>query len=159
LESEEDKGTSFYFTIPYKPINIIAGDLSGKSINTYNWSNKTILIAEDDYFNFLFIKNVIAKTQATILHAENGKIALQIFNSNPTIDLILMDIKMPYINGLEATETIRKTNQKIPIIAQTAYAFSDDEKQAKLAGCNDYLSKPIKSQKLLQMIEHYLSTV
>jgi CheY-like chemotaxis protein len=155
LSSEFNKGSIFYFTIPYIPVNKSSIAPITSQINKYEWTGRTILIAEDDYINFLYLKNIIIKTNATVLHSENGRSTIELFKTNPAIDLILMDLKMPVVNGLEATEEIRKINQKIPIIAQTAYAFSEDEAIAKNAGCDDFLSKPIKRDKLLETINFY----
>jgi CheY-like chemotaxis protein len=156
FDSEINKGTTFYFTIAYKP-TIIYTDLNNTTIEkSYNWKNKTFLIVEDDLSNIQLIREVLYSTNVNIIYASNGQIALDLYNSNPTIDLILMDIKLPFINGLEATKEIRKTNSTIPIIAITAYAFSEDKEKAINAGCSDYLAKPIKSIELKNLISKFI---
>ncbi|MPQ46614.1 response regulator [Marinifilum sp. N1E240] len=122
---------------------------------SFNWSDRTILIAEDVESNFLFLEEVIGRTGANILWATNGQNALDIFNQN-NIDLILMDIQMPLMNGFDATRAIKKLNPKIPVISQTAYAMAEDRAKSIAAGCDDYISKPISSQKLLSLIDNYL---
>ena len=115
---------------------------------------RTILVAEDVESNFLLLKAIIGKTY-TLLHAWNGKEAVEIYEqSHP--DLILMDIKMPEMDGLEATRIIRKVSQEIPIIALTAFAFDDDRVKALEAGCNDYLTKPLSAPLLKETIAKYL---
>lgn len=121
----------------------------------FNWSNKTILIAEDVESNYLFLEEVIGRTGANILWATNGQNAIDIFTQND-IDLILMDIQMPLLNGFDATREIKKINPKIPVISQTAYAMAEDRGKSIAAGCDDYISKPISSQKLLNLIDKYL---
>ena len=154
LKSELNKGTTFYFDIPLKTTNKQQNQ-GNMMQNTYNWKNKTILVAEDDYMNYVFIEEVLTETEATLIHAQDGQKALDLFFETKTIDIILMDIKMPIINGLVATKEIRKTNLTIPIIALTANAFSEDRANAIEAGCNDLISKPINVDKFLQKIASY----
>lgn len=115
-----------------------------------------ILIAEDVESNFLYLNAVLSKINAKIFWAKNGLEAVEIFQNEKIIDLILMDLQMPEMNGFEATQAIKLINKDIPIIAQTAFAMSDDREKAILSGCNDYLSKPIKSNDLLAIVEKYL---
>lgn len=115
-----------------------------------------ILIAEDVESNFLYLNAVLSKINAKIFWAKNGLEAVEIFQNEKVIDLILMDLQMPEMNGFEATQAIKLINKDIPIIAQTAFAMSDDREKAILSGCNDYLSKPIKSNDLLAIVEKYL---
>lgn len=120
------------------------------------WENKKILIAEDEETNYLFIEAILEDTKAELLWARNGSDAVAIFNNRQDIDLILMDIKMPEMDGITATKQIRQTNTVIPIIAQTAYAMSEDKTKCLNAGCDDYLTKPINHKVLLSTIEKYL---
>lgn len=122
---------------------------------TFNWSEKTILIAEDVESNYLFLEEVIGRTGAKIIWATNGQNAIDIFTQND-IDLILMDIQMPLLNGFDATRAIKKIDPKVPVISQTAYAMAEDRGKSIAAGCDDYISKPISSQKLLSLIDKYL---
>ncbi|GAB7086138.1 response regulator [Marinifilum fragile] len=124
------------------------------STETFNWSEKTILIAEDVASNYLFLEEVIGRTGAKILWAKNGQNAIEMFTQN-NIDLILMDIQMPLLNGFDATRAIKKINPKVPVISQTAYAMAEDRGKSIAAGCDDYISKPISSQKLLHLINKY----
>lgn len=119
-----------------------------------NWSSKSILIVEDDKFNTLIIVNFIQKTQIKIEVVDTGEKAVELALLNKP-DLILMDIKLPGIDGLEATRQIRKNLPDAIIIAQTAFATESDRDRALAAGCNDFISKPIKSEKLIQTIFKY----
>ncbi|MCK5169418.1 MAG: response regulator [Bacteroidales bacterium] len=121
-----------------------------------NWPGKTILIAEDEESNYLYFKMLISKTKANILHAKNGNEAIKICQEK-TVDLVLMDIKMPEMDGLEATKKIKKDKNNIPIIALTAFAMENDEKMSLDAGCDAYISKPINESKLLMLLNKFLS--
>ncbi|MBN2275113.1 MAG: response regulator [Bacteroidales bacterium] len=123
---------------------------------TYNWEDKTILIAEDEETNFLYLKAALSRTHAKILHAKTGNEVIALYKSNDNIDLILMDIKMPEMNGVEATMAIKSIDKNVKIIAQTAYAMEDDKKLYFQAGCIDYLAKPIHRDQLLSTISKYI---
>ena len=159
VESEFNVGSVFYFTIP-----IIINLEDKKEINSnselknefyYSWPGKTVLIAEDENSNFRLLQVILKNSNLTIIRAFDGNDAVVKFENN-TIDLILMDIKMPVMDGLEATRLIRQTNLTVPIIAQTAYAMQDDEKLGLEAGCTEYISKPIRPDNLLHLLNKYL---
>ncbi len=120
--------------------------------------NPKILIAEDVESNYLYLNAVLSKINAQIYWAKNGQEAIEVIRTEKNIDLILMDLQMPELNGYEATQIIKKEQPQIPIIAQTAFAMSDDREKALNAGCDDYLAKPIKSKDLLNIVEKYLNT-
>jgi len=153
LESEKDIGSTFYFTIPYKPVNVPVKD--EKTIIKETREMYTILVAEDDQINYLLIEEILSEKDILVLHTTNGVETIRTCNNHPEIDLILMDIKMPIMNGLEATKQIKKTNPELPIIAQTAYAQSNDRQKALNAGCDDYIAKPIDREELLNLLEKY----
>jgi two-component system, cell cycle response regulator DivK len=115
-----------------------------------------ILIAEDVESNFLYLKAVLSKLNATIFWAKNGIEAVDICNDKNAIDLIFMDLQMPEMNGYEATQILKKRYPNMPIVAQTAFAMSDDREKALDSGCDDYLAKPIKSKDLLSVVEKFL---
>lgn len=163
VKSEVHQGSTFYFTLPM--LKTKASERSGKKIQDpsvqenekiMDLKGRKILIAEDDSANYLFIESFLKQTNVEILWARDGKEAIDIFNADPSLDMILMDLKMPEINGIEATRTIRKTNQQIPVIALTAYAFADDKENSLRAGCNAYLSKPVKIEQLSRILSDYL---
>ena len=126
-------------------------------IDKLNWKGKTILIAEDEEINYLYLETLLQKTGAKILHTWNGEQTVQIVKENPNIDIILMDIKMPILDGFEATKIIKQINPEIIIIAQTAYTLSDDKIKCFDAGCDDYLSKPLRKNLLYQSISNFLN--
>jgi len=145
VESTEGKGSLFYFTLPTIPKPEIQ-NLKPK-INKLK-----ILIVEDETTSDNYLRIVVKKLSRETLHAKTGKEAVEIFSKNPDIDLILMDIKMPIMDGYTATRQIRRNSKNVIIIAQTAYALSNDREEAIEAGCNDYISKPIDKGELLDMI-------
>lgn len=124
----------------------------------YDWDSKTILIAEDEENNYIFIEAILESTKAKLLWAKTGVDAIKQFEQNDDICLILMDMKMPDMDGIEATKKIREISQSIPIIAQTAYALSEDRSKCINAGCNDYMTKPISHKLLLSTIDKYLAS-
>jgi len=125
--------------------------------NSYSWSDKIILIAEDIELNYLYLYQLLAPTGASIIRAENGKIAVDFCLNNANIDIVLMDLLMPVMNGYEATRQIKVIRNDIPIIAQTAYAQADDRKKAWEAGCDDFIAKPIGKDELLQKINYFFA--
>ncbi|MFO7658571.1 MAG: response regulator [Bacteroidales bacterium] len=122
----------------------------------YDWSDKIFLIAEDEETNYLFLKAALAKTNAAIIWAKNGQEAVDAVKHNPEIDVVLMDIKMPVMNGVDATKIIRELNKNMVVIAQTAYISEKDRLTYLDAGCNDFLAKPITRDRLLRMIAQYI---
>ncbi|HUW06761.1 MAG TPA: response regulator [Williamwhitmania sp.] len=121
-----------------------------------SYEGKSFLIAEDEEINYLFLEELLKPTGAILYWAANGAEALQLLEDHPEIELILMDIKMPVMNGYEATQIIRKKDLKVKIIATTAYAFVEDREKVLNAGCDGYISKPINIQLLMSEIRKLL---
>ena len=121
-----------------------------------NWEDKIVVIAEDEQINYFFLKAVLKPTKAKIIWTKTGRETIDICNTEK-VDIVLMDIKMPDLNGLEATIEIKKVFPNLPIVAQTAYAMKEDEDASIEAGCDDYLSKPIRPENLLIIMSKYLS--
>ncbi|WP_282015218.1 hybrid sensor histidine kinase/response regulator [Marinifilum flexuosum] len=156
LESELDKGSKFSFTLPSKLMNSLPKSI--KVINkteSYIFKDKTILIVEDDFYNLEYIKEVLLDTGVNLIFAETGQKAVQIASSK-FVDLVLMDIQLPDMDGYQASREIRQFKPKLKIIAQTAYASSDDQMKALNEGLVDYISKPIKRDLLLSMINEHI---
>jgi len=122
-----------------------------------DWKGKSVIIAEDEYANFLLLKEYIEFTGITIIRARNGTEVLEICRKAYP-DIILMDIMMPIMDGYQAVLTIRQENKDIPIIAQTAHAMLGDKEIILEAGCNDYLAKPIAEEVLISTMQKYLDT-
>jgi PAS domain S-box-containing protein len=156
VNSELEKGSTFIFSIPFLEVEQPSKPIHEANTGVENFSNFKILVAEDDDINFVYMERLLLRTNATILRAANGQEAVDIYNSGETIDLILMDINMPFMNGLEATHIIRSKNPKIPIIAVTAYSLSGDRETCLAAGCNDYIPKPIRRDELFVKLNHFL---
>jgi signal transduction histidine kinase len=156
LDSEAGKGSKFLFTIPYEPANQEEKIIIKKSESIKNFDKVTVLIAEDDEINFIYIKEIFRGTGAELLHAADGKEAVEICQNNNKINVVLIDIKMPVMNGYEAIKKIREFRPSLPIIAQTAFALSNEMLKAFNAGSNDYISKPYKKDQLLALVSKYL---
>ena len=124
---------------------------------SYNWSEKTILIAEDIDANFLFLEKILQDTKVKIVRAINGKEAIDIYKENQNINLILMDIRMPEIDGFDATKEIKKINKNVPIIVETAYSIEHGKEMGKESGCDDYIVKPININKLIAVINKHIN--
>jgi CheY-like chemotaxis protein len=124
------------------------------NMNDNNCPN--ILIAEDVESNFLYLKAVLSKLNVTVFWAKNGFEAIDICVQENSIDLVLMDLQMPEMNGYAATKVLKEKFPLLPIVAQTAFAISDDREKALDAGCDDYLAKPIKSKDLLLVVEKFI---
>jgi CheY-like chemotaxis protein/anti-sigma regulatory factor (Ser/Thr protein kinase) len=157
VESTPGRGTVFCFSVPYNPFFERETDDVIMYSNSIRQSSKTILIAEDEITNYILLEMLLLEFNPNfnILHATDGQQVIEKCIANPGIDLVLMDIKMPVINGFEATKTIRKFRPDLPIIAQTAYATTDDKTRAKAAGCDDYISKPINSDSLRSVLTRF----
>lgn len=157
LESKVGEGSTFYFTIPCTK----AEEVSIKRSKTTeaklpNLREKTILIAEDEETNYIYIEELLHETGVNLIHAKNGAEAVLFALANPDVNLILMDIKMPVLDGFDATKQIRLSNATVPIIAQTAYISLSDKNKAKEVGCNNFLSKPISDKQFIHVICQYL---
>lgn len=155
-ESEIQKGSIFYFSISNTVTeNKIKG--AGKLKAKLKVRDVNVLIAEDDDVSYEFLEMILNKENIKIIRAKNGLEAIEICRKRQDIALILMDIKMPIVNGLKATRIIKDFLPEIPIIAQTAYAFESEKEEAIQTGCNDYLTKPINKDDLLSVISKYIN--
>ena len=156
VESKEGEGSIFYFTLPYKSQNTAKMEETGKSEAEYNWKSKTMLVVEDDPTSLEFLKEVLEPMGSELILKQSGEEGYQAFRNNTDIDLILMDIRLPDISGMEIIKRIRETNNQVKIIAQTAHAMGDDRSLCLQAGADDYIAKPIKIDNLLKMMNQYL---
>ncbi|NHB68829.1 PAS domain S-box protein [Perlabentimonas gracilis] len=158
LNSEIGKGSEFYFTIPYKNANTVKStDIkSAKGLGFEFKPNQTLLIAEDEDSNFMLLAEWLAHKEIRIIRAINGLEAVDVFKSSQHIDMVLMDIKMPIMDGYEATKLIKELKPNIPIIALTAYSTDIDRDKALACGCSDFISKPIKKELLLTKVNEQL---
>jgi CheY-like chemotaxis protein/anti-sigma regulatory factor (Ser/Thr protein kinase) len=159
--SSVGKGSVFYLTIPLDEavVEIKEEEVVPKPTKSeFNWENKSVLVAEDVESNFQLLETLLRKTKVNILWVKDGEKAIETANKTKDIDLILMDIQMPVLNGFEATRAIKKTQPNMPIIAVTAFALEGDREKMLDAGCDGYISKPIKSKLLYEKLGQYLNT-
>jgi signal transduction histidine kinase len=162
VTSKPEHGSIFYIDMPITEIKIKESKKKAvhpKTDYTFgipDLTGKLILVAEDDSSNYLFIESFLKQTKAIVLWAKDGMEAADLFLKNRNIELVLMDIRMPNMNGIEATREIRRFDKKVPVIALTAYAFTNDREKSLEAGCNDYLSKPVRLETLIEILNKYL---
>jgi signal transduction histidine kinase len=155
IKSEVGKGSTFFFSIPYEPADETDNVDKNDGVTDKKFNNLLVLVAEDDDLNYLYLKEIFKNTGIELIRAKNGKEAVDICSRIKNIGIILMDLKMPVMDGYEAIVQITKAFPDLPIIAQTAYALNDEKQKAFDAGCIDYISKPFKKEPLLSMIEKY----
>ena len=128
------------------------------NIEEINWSNKKVLIVEDEIMNYLYLEEALRETSAEVIWCKNGQEAVEkVVVEKIVFDVILMDVKMPVMNGYEATKIIKKYKNDIPIIIQTAYAMQNEKQKGYDAGCDEYLEKPIKQERLLRTISKIIN--
>jgi len=154
VESELGKGSTFYFTIPFVSANnILEVDEFDASVENFI----TILVAEDEDYNYQYIKHILGKQNVRLIHVTNGKQAVEVYKANPQIDLVLMDIKMPEMDGCEAAKQIKAFQPKLPIIAQSAYAMEYELERLSDCYFDEYVTKPINVNELKMKIRKYVN--
>ncbi|MBL7966959.1 MAG: response regulator [Prolixibacteraceae bacterium] len=150
--SEKEIGSTFFFSLP-----ITNGYTESKKARNANqeFGRQTILIAEDDDINFFYINTVLKHSLIEIIRAENGREAVEHCKTNPEIEIVLMDLKMPDMDGFEATRQIKTERPDLPVIAITAYSGTEDKEKAIESGCDDFITKPLKREYLIKKMESY----
>lgn len=154
LTSKPGVGSRFSFTVPLEKYNISNTEQPEYGITFKNWKGLTILIAEDEPDNYLYLEILLKEKVKRVDHASTGKEAVEMALKN-NYNLILMDIKMPSMGGIEATRIIKQHNPDLPVIAQTAYAQPEERDRVLEAGCDDYIAKPIKKRRLMEIVNKY----
>ncbi len=161
VESQVNIGSTFFFKIPVNPVNKVVEQGKhidpNKNVKSLHLKNGKILVAEDDEVSFIYLSILLKEIGLEILHASNGNEAVKLSIENPDINLILMDVKMPVLDGCEAVKQIRIFNKDVVIIAQTAHALEEDLGKTLAAGCDDYIPKPVNKDVLLEKINKYLT--
>jgi len=152
FKSELNEGSTFYFYLPLKRVKYTDVNITDTNIT----SKKTILIAEDDETSFNLLKIFLKNLNFDILRAKTGQEAVDICESRDDIKFIFMDVKLPELDGFEATKLIKQFNPNIKIVALTAYAFKNDKQNALNSGCDDYLAKPVDKSVILECIDKYI---
>jgi signal transduction histidine kinase/CheY-like chemotaxis protein len=155
VESVVNKGSTFYLSVSRK-VAVKQNSATGQVSIPVNKEAVMVLVVEDDKVSYLLLKEVLHNNGFVVKHAVNGLEAVKFMKDNPQTDIVLMDVKMPVMDGIEATIQIRQFNQDVPIIAQTAYALAEEMEKMERVGCNDYLTKPINSEVLLNCINENL---
>ncbi len=161
VESEKGKGSEFFFTIPYRPVDVYAFKEAEKNVDQViikqDWSGKTLLVADDNIDILRYLNRVLSKTGINVIHARTEQEIIDVLKGKEHIDLVLLNMQMPELNGLEALKGIRKIERKIPIVAQTD-SIVDEERDILLkAGCNSCLTRPIGQNQLLSVISGFLN--
>lgn len=158
MDSTKDQGSTFYFTLPYIPVKnkFDTVVLTPKHKDVFNWQSKTILVADDIDSNYRFIQTLLRPTGANLLWAKNGREAVNMVKENK-VDLILMDVVMPELDGFEATREIKRINSKVKVICQTAYPATDHQVACRESGMDSYLAKPIPPILMLKTIDEFIS--
>jgi CheY-like chemotaxis protein/anti-sigma regulatory factor (Ser/Thr protein kinase) len=157
VNSVPNKGSTFTFMIPYitEKKDLSRHKVPGNGI--YNWKDHVILVVEDEIYNFRYIEEIVLPTSAKVLHAKNGIEAVEMVKNHPEISVVLMDLKLPEMDGYKATELIKKMNPDLPVIAQTAFvSTSEAVAKEKNAHFDKYLSKPIEAKSFMEVIDNYL---
>lgn len=155
LESEVEKGAAFHFSLPCEVKSTQPQEIKPSGIKQEGLSNALILIAEDDELNYYYLSAVLDDAGISSLHAKNGAEAVEMCKKFSEITMVLMDIKMPVMNGLEATKEIKKQSPDLPVIAITAHAQKGDQTRILEAGCDAYASKPVTREKLRELIHEF----
>lgn len=158
VESELGKGSTFHFTFPYEPAepySEFGGSVLPKDMD-FDWSNRKILIAEDIEENFIYLETLLEKNNANITRAYNGQEAVNLVQETNGYDLVLMDIKMPELNGYEAMAKIKESYPNLPVIAQSAYGFAEEKEDALKNGFDYYLTKPVRKDELFVIVNKFI---
>jgi CheY-like chemotaxis protein len=158
LESKVGEGSTFFFTISLKQVYVMEKNdsMDVELPVKWDWKDKRFLVAEDVDSNFELVKELLEKTAAKIIWVKNGREAIETCKNDGDIDLILMDISMPELDGLAATMEIKKFHKELPIIAITAFAKAEEKEKFLKLGCDDYISKPIDEEVLMKAIARQL---
>lgn len=157
LESEPGKGSTFHFTIPYQAVSAdIPKTKEAEVTEITGFKDKTLLLVEDDFYNAEYLKEILNGAGFNITLTAYGKEAIAM-TLNDSFDIVLMDIGLPDIDGYQATQQIKQKNPDLIVIAQTAYASPNDREKTLDAGCNDYISKPIKREELMALLNKHLN--
>jgi CheY-like chemotaxis protein len=154
-ESQKDQGSAFYFTLPYIVTTSVTEEAVKRGRHIPVSAKPMVLLAEDDLSNTHYMSVVVKKSGCEFLHAANGEDAVKLCREHPDIAMVLMDIKMPVMNGLDATRLIREFRPDLPVVALTAYAQTGDEQRIMAAGCDEYIAKPVEPDLLIKMIKKY----
>jgi CheY-like chemotaxis protein len=156
VESEQGKGSVFFFTLPFEKQILPFHSLVISEIRPGKLSGRKILIVEDDDMSYMLINELLSETGARLYRATNGVDAIDTIRNIPEICLVLMDIKLPIMDGIDATREIKKIKPALPVIMQSAYAGREEIENSFIAGSDDYLTKPIDSKLFMRRISELI---
>lgn len=160
VQSEKGMGSEFSFSIPYRPAGSTKGKfkvlLKDQNTSPINWSSRKCLIVDDNKDVLIYLNRILLDTGVKVITARSGAEAIELIKNSPDIDVVVLDMQMPEMNGIEATKLIRKIRQDLPIIAQTAFIFEDDKDIILEAGCDACLIKPIRKEHLLTVMSSFI---
>jgi PAS domain S-box-containing protein len=161
VESEKGKGSEFYFTIPYRPVESPKDEIirheETRSPDSYNWKGKKILVVDDNHDILQYLNSILSDTGVSVILSRSGEEAIKVIDETEDIDLVLLDMQMEGMNGLETTREIRKRRNSVPIVAQTAFVFEEEQDFILDAGCDACLIKPIRQDKLYAVVSNLLT--
>ncbi len=152
LETKEGKGSTFYFTLPLVVKKAISEQQVLLSNKSYQWEKRKIVVAEDEELNWMFIREMLRKTGVELHRAKDGREAVDLTRGLAP-DVVLMDLKMPELNGIEAVKMIREFNPEVPIIAQTAFVMAEEKEESIRAGCTYFVTKPLDRTVVMELID------
>ena len=162
VESEKGVGSEFSFSIPYRPAGSpktkVATVINESIMKPIDWSSRKCLLVDDNKDVLIYLNRVLTDTGVSIITARSGFEAIEIIKATPDIDVVLLDMQMPEMNGIETTREIRKIRKNLPIIAQTAFIFEDDKDIILEAGCDACLIKPIRREHLLTVMSSFVKS-
>jgi PAS domain S-box-containing protein len=162
VKSEKGVGSEFSFSIPYRPAGSTRAKLKDvlkdQVITQINWSSRKCLLVDDNKDVLIYLKRILLDTGISVITARSGPEAVEIISTTPDVDVVLLDMQMPEMNGIETTKEIRKFRKDLPIIAQTAFIFEDDKDIILEAGCDACLIKPIRKEHLITVMSSFIKS-
>ena len=157
LESKPGVGSEFYFTLPLEEVFNEDEKLKSKEDGHFNWEGKKLLIAEDEELNYKLYSEIFKPTGIEIVHAENGRVAVELFGKGQNFDIVILDLKMPEMDGIQAFKHIKKINKEVPVFAITAFAMEEEKQEIEAMGFNKYFAKPINKKELFSTLSEFLN--
>ncbi len=156
LESKSGVGSEFYFTLPLEEVVTEDEKVKSKEDGNFIWKGKKLLIAEDEELNYKLYSEIFKPTGIEIVHAENGRVAVDLFGKGQNFDIVILDLKMPEMDGIQAFKHIKRINKEVPVFAITAFAMEEEKQEIEAMGFNKYFAKPINKKELFSTLSEFL---
>ena len=157
MESKPGEGSVFYFTLPFEEVITEELKAKKKDVKDFNWTGRKLLIAEDEELNYKLYSEIFKPTGIELVRAENGRIAVDLFEEISDFDIVILDLKMPEMGGIEAFKHIKKIKKEVPVFAITAFAMEEEKQEIEQMGFNKYFAKPINKGELFSTLNEFLS--